>query len=112
MSKPYPHPPVGIPATARSCPPVSPLLATNWLGRWQRIGGEVTIASNGRLHPWFNVEHGCSDNQSAGALLAELSETPGLPAAIRIVVTASLRPRFGMPSSGKPWARRSGMAGS
>lgn len=86
-------PRAGVSATAGSCPPAPPLLAEGWLIAWGRIGGAVTIATDGNLHPWFHPEDGCSDKDCATVLMAELLDTPGLPAAVRIILTASLHPK-------------------
>nr|WP_086491247.1 hypothetical protein [Novosphingobium panipatense] len=74
-----------------TCPPASPLLAESWLLAWSRIGGAVTIGSDGRLQPWFHPEIGCADDECATVLLAELIDTPGLPAAVRIVLGSGVR---------------------
>ncbi|MYL97231.1 hypothetical protein GR702_05525 [Novosphingobium sp. FGD1] len=74
-------------------PPAPPLLAESWLLAWQRIGGAVTIGTDRSLQPWFHPEIGCEDEQCATVLLAELLDTPGLPAAVRIIIAASLHPK-------------------
>ncbi len=78
---------------AGSCPPASPLLAESWLLAWNKINGGVSIGTDGTLHPWFHPEIGCADSDCATTLLAELMDTPGLPAAVRIVVAGSLKPK-------------------
>jgi hypothetical protein len=74
------------------------LLAEAWLLAWGRIGGAVTIGTDGRLHPWFHPEIGCADDDCATVLLAELVDTPGLPAAVRIIITAALHPKRRRPA--------------
>lgn len=83
----------GVSATAGLCPPAPPLLAEAWLLAWSNIGGSVTIGTDGSLHPWFSVEDGCADDDCATVLLAELLDTPGLPAAIRITLGGAVRRR-------------------
>jgi hypothetical protein len=92
--------PFSIPATppggrvssgGANCPPASPLLAESWLLAWSRIGGAVTIGSDGSVNPWFCPEHGCSDPECATVLMAELIDTPGLPAAVKIVLATGVR---------------------
>jgi hypothetical protein len=86
-------PSAGVSAAAVAQPPAPPLLAEAWLLAWGRIGGAVTIGTDHRLYPWFHPEIGCSDDECATVLLAELVETPGLPAAVRIILAASLHPK-------------------
>lgn len=76
-----------------SYPPAPPLLAESWLLAWNQINGAVTIGTDGSLQPWFHPDVGCADEDCATVLLAELLDTPGLPAAVRIVVATSLRPK-------------------
>ncbi|EJU14960.1 hypothetical protein LH128_01252, partial [Sphingomonas sp. LH128] len=73
-----------------SHPPAPPLLAESWLLAWHRIGGAVTVGADASLQPWFNPAIGCADDQCATVLLAELLDTPGLPAAVRIVIASGV----------------------
>jgi len=83
----------GVSATAIHAPPAPPLLAEAWLLAWGRIGGAVTIGTDARIYPWFRPGIGCADDDCATVLMAELIDTPGLPAAVRIIVAASLHPK-------------------
>lgn len=81
----------GVSATAGSCPPAPPLLAEAWLLAWGQIGGAVTIGADGMLYPWFHPEIGCADDDCATVLVAELLDTPGLPAAVKVVLATGVR---------------------
>lgn len=74
-----------------SHPPAPPLLAESWLLAWDRIGGAVTIGTDRSLTPWFRPETGCCNDTVATALMSQLIETPGLPAAVRIVTAGLVR---------------------
>jgi hypothetical protein len=92
-----PHPVPAVPLGGSvsnggvQCPPAPPLLAESWLLAWDRIGGAVTIGTDRKLTPWFRPETGCRDENAAAALMAQLIETPGLPAAVRIVTAELVR---------------------
>ncbi|WP_103728905.1 hypothetical protein [Novosphingobium sp. HII-3] len=85
------------------CPPAPPLLAESWLLAWGRIGGAVTVGADSSLQPWFHPEIGCEDEECATVLLAELLDTPGLPAAVRIVIATGVRQKA---RRHRPWRRR------
>jgi len=74
-----------------SHPPAPPLLAESWLLAWQRIGGGVVVNSDQSLQPCFHPEIGCADADCATVLLAELLDTPGLLAAVRVVIASGVR---------------------
>lgn len=73
------------------CPPAPPLLAEAWLLAWNQIGGAVTIGTDGSINPWFHPEIGCSDDDAATVLIAQLLDTPGLPAAVKVVLAMGVR---------------------
>lgn len=73
---------VPCPAEVEAQPP---LLARAWIKAWADLGGGVTIARNGNLHPWLNPEAEAV-SEEVKSLLSHLKETPGLPRAVRIVL--------------------------
>jgi hypothetical protein len=69
-----------------------PLLADGWLLAWGTVGGSVTISPNGRhLHPWVMFTSAPQAPGIAAHLMRELHDTPGLPRAIRAVLTERLK---------------------
>ncbi|WP_062785272.1 hypothetical protein [Novosphingobium capsulatum] len=69
-----------------------PLLAGGWLLAWSTIGGSVTISTDGRhLHPWVMFTSDTHAPGVAAHLMRELHDTPGLPRAIRAVLTERLK---------------------
>jgi len=69
-----------------------PTQATGWLRAWEKVGGGVTISGDGRhLQPWIEFT---SDRHAPGIvahLMRELLDTPGLPRAIRAIISERYR---------------------
>lgn len=74
-------------------PVVAPVVAAGWLRAWQAIGGGVTIAKDGTVHPWRMVDEGAPDPHArrAKTLLEEMEITPSLNKAVRSVMRAEAR---------------------
>lgn len=63
--------------------PCEPHLAEVWLGRWQKVGGGITVARDGSLNPWLLNTPG---GPVAENLFNEIAESPALARAVRIVL--------------------------
>lgn len=79
----------GIPVPHGS--PMSSLSrAEAWLNAWATIDGGVTVSTERRLYPWRLPEQAEHDREAA-RLIVQLIQTPGLPQAVLIVVSARAR---------------------
>lgn len=87
----------------------TPAQAERWLERWHLIGGGIAIARDRRVNPWRIIPAGLTPETRAlmtemqTVLLRELDDTPGLAAAIRVVVStaAMIMLRRGLIGMGK-----------
>jgi beta-phosphoglucomutase-like phosphatase (HAD superfamily) len=69
-------------------PNSEPLLAQGWLKAWSDLGGGVSLsATRARLFTWIQFGRARSAPENAARLMNELLDTPGLPGAIRAVIT-------------------------
>jgi hypothetical protein len=77
--------------------PASPRGAKAWLVAWSSIGGGVTINLAGRVCPWRVRAPGATPQERAAAdflqtdLLRRLDRSPGLEAAVRIIISTEAR---------------------
>lgn len=68
----------------------SPVVAVRWLDQWRTIGGGITIDKAGRVCPWRFIEVAAVDPgaERARDLMQEMDTTPGLKAAMRVIVSS------------------------
>ena len=71
----------------------SPQQAEKWLEDWRKIGGGITIAIDQGINPWRFIPAGLDRltrllaDSLERELIRELDETPGLAAAVRVVIS-------------------------
>lgn len=69
-------------------PNSEPLLARGWLKAWSDLGGGVSISATGsRLFTWVQFGRARSAPDIAARLMNQLLDTPGLPGAIKSIIT-------------------------